>query len=864
MKTIFSTAFALLISFTLMANAFAQSDITIDYYLPDDVSYDESIPTPEEVIGHQIGQWHITHDKLVYYMRALADASERVTYHEYAKTYEDRPLVMLTITSPDNHSSIERIKENHHLLKDPPQSETLDVSTMPVIINMGYSVHGNEPSGSNAAPLVAYYMAAAQGDDIEDILDNAVILIDPSLNPDGLQRFSTWANMHKSIKASVTDPEDREHNEAWPGGRTNHYWFDLNRDWMPVQHPASRGRISMFHEWHPNVLTDHHEMGTNSTYFFQPGVPERTNPNTPQRNQDLTMAIAEYHADALDDRQELYYTREGFDDYYYGKGSTYPDVFGTIGILFEQASSRGHAQESVHGVLTFPETILNQVTTSFSTLDASVELREDLLDHMRTFYREAQDEAANSSIKAYVVGDTNDNARTWHLADLFSFHDVDMYTLAEDAEFNGREFKSGEALVIPAEQTQHKFIKAMFERRTEFTDSLFYDVSTWTLPYAFDLPFAELSQREFSSSLMGESIEDPEFPEARVIGGRSQYAYLFEWDEYYTPRTLYRLQEAGLRTKVASKPFRAVTTGGVLDFDYGTILVSLGIQDMNELDIYRLMQQAASEDGVTVYSVQSGLNPSGIDLGSPSFEDLDKPSTAIIGGEGASSYDTGEIRYLFDQRFHMPITILEKDELGGADLNRYNTLIMVDGYYSDLSSGVTDETKRWVRGGGTLILNQNAISWAKGEGLVNINFVESPEDSVKQRRYADLSNTRGAQYIGGSIFHAELDLTHPIAYGYNREEITVFRNSTDFMELADNPYATPLRYTSEPLASGYISEENNELIGGTASIIVGRYGGGRVISFADNPAFRAFWFGTNKLLMNAVFFGDTISGAASN
>lgn len=864
MKTIFSTAFALLISFTLMANAFAQSDITIDYYLPDDVSYDESIPTPEEVIGHQIGQWHITHDKLVYYMRALADASERVTYHEYAKTYEDRPLVMLTITSPDNHSSIERIKENHHLLKDPPQSETLDVSTMPVIINMGYSVHGNEPSGSNAAPLVAYYMAAAQGDDIEDILDNAVILIDPSLNPDGLQRFSTWANMHKSIKASVTDPEDREHNEAWPGGRTNHYWFDLNRDWMPVQHPASRGRISMFHEWHPNVLTDHHEMGTNSTYFFQPGVPERTNPNTPQRNQDLTMAIAEYHADALDDRQELYYTREGFDDYYYGKGSTYPDVFGTIGILFEQASSRGHAQESVHGVLTFPETILNQVTTSFSTLDASVELREDLLDHMRTFYREAQDEAANSSIKAYVVGDTNDNARTWHLADLFSFHDVDMYTLAEDAEFNGREFKSGEALVIPAEQTQHKFIKAMFERRTEFTDSLFYDVSTWTLPYAFDLPFAELSQREFSSSLMGESIEDPEFPEARVIGGRSQYAYLFEWDEYYTPRTLYRLQEAGLRTKVASKPFRAVTTGGVLDFDYGTILVSLGIQDMNELDIYRLMQQAASEDGVTVYSVQSGLNPSGIDLGSPSFEDLDKPSTAIIGGEGASSYDTGEIRYLFDQRFHMPITILEKDELGGADLNRYNTLIMVDGYYSDLSSGVTDETKRWVRGGGTLILNQNAISWAKGEGLVNINFVESPEDSVKQRRYADLSNTRGAQYIGGSIFHAELDLTHPIAYGYNREEITVFRNSTDFMELADNPYATPLRYTSEPLASGYISEENNELIGGTASIIVARYGGGRVISFADNPAFRAFWFGTNKLLMNAVFFGDTISGAASN
>jgi hypothetical protein len=240
------------------------------------------------------------------------------------------------------------------------------------------------------------------------------------------------------------------------------------------------------------------------------------------------------------------------------------------------------------------------------------------------------------------------------------------------------------------------------------------------------------------------------------------------------------------------------------------------------------------------------------------------PSTAIVGGEGTRSYNVGEIRHLFDRRYHMPITILEKDELGGADLDRYNTLIMVDGYYNDLSSGVTDALKQWVRSGGTLILNQDAISWAKVEGLVNINFVESLEDSVVQRRYADLSNTRGAQFIGGSIFHATLDLTHPIAYGYNREEITVFRNSTDFMELADNPYATPLRYTSEPLASGYISEENHELIDGTASIIVGSYGGGRVISYADNPAFRAFWFGTNKLLMNGVFFGDTISGAASN
>ncbi len=857
-----ATLLTLIVSLWAVQPAFGQ--VSLDYYLPDDISYDESIPTPEEVVGHQVGEWHITHDKLVYYMRAVAEASDRVTYNEFAYTYENRPLIMLTITSPENHQSIDRIKSNHQLLKDPSQSGNLDISTMPVIVNLGYSVHGNEPSGSNASLLMAYYFAAAQGDEIDEILENSVILLDPSLNPDGLQRFSTWVNQHKSLRATVTDPASREYGEVWPGGRTNHYWFDLNRDWMPVQHPSSRGRINMFQEWMPNVLTDFHEMGTNATYFFQPGVPERTHPLTPQRNQDLTMAIAEYHADALDDRQELYYTRERFDDFYYGKGSTYPDIFGSIGILFEQASSRGHAQESIHGVKKFPYTILNQVTTSFSTVKGSLELREDLLDHMRTFYREAQQEASNSAIKGVVLGDYHDRTRTWHLADLFSHHDIEMYTLAEDLEANGVEFKRGEAIVIPMEQTQFKFLEAMFEQRTEFPDSLFYDVSTWTLPYAFDLPFAELNSRQMSSSLLGERIVDPEFPEGQVIGGRSQYTYLFEWDEYYAPRTLYRLQEAGVRTMVSSAPFQAMTTGGVRNFDYGTIQVSLGIQDVDEMEIYRMMQQAASEDGVTVYSVGRGLNPSGIDLGSPSFNMLEKPETIILGGSGVRGNDVGEIWHLFDQRFHMPISIVEKDRLGRTDLSRYNTMIMVQGNYNDLSEGVVNEIKRWVRNGGTLILNKSAVNWGAREGLANIEFVDRPDSETGQRPYAELSNARGAQVIGGSIFHAHLDLTHPLGYGYNRENMTVFRNSTTFLKPAENPYATPLRYSSNPLASGYISAENLELIGDTASIIVTSYGSGRVISMVDNPAFRAFWFGTNKLLMNAVFFGDTISGAASN
>ena len=839
------------------------SQVQLDYYLPDDVSYNSNIPKPAEIIGHEVGEWHITHDKLVYYMKALAEASDRVTIHEYARTYENRPLLLLTITSPENHSSIERIKENHRLLRDPDRSGNLNIDTMPVIVNLGYSVHGNEPSGSNASMLSAYHYAAAEGDEMDELLNNTVILIDPSLNPDGLQRFSTWVNMHKSHTVNP-DPADREYNEVWPNGRTNHYWFDLNRDWMPVVHPESRGRINMFQEWRPHVITDHHEMGTNATYFFQPGVPSRTHPLTPQRNQDLTAAIAEFHADILDENQVLYYTKERFDDFYYGKGSTYPDIFGSIGILFEQASSRGHAQESIHGVIEFPYTVRNQFLTSLSTVEASNALRSELHNNMREHYREVRREASGSNVKAIVIGDRYDRGKNFHFADLMSHHNVELYELARDFEVDGKEFIRGRALVIPMDQAEYKFIEAMFEQRTEFTDSLFYDVSTWTLPHAFNLPYAELSQRQFNQNLLGDRVTDPVLSGGEIVGGRSQYSYAFEWDEYYAPRTLYRLQKMGVRTKVSGAPFQTITARGVKTFNYGTILIALGTQDVDEVEIYRTLQTAAEEDGVTIYNLGRGLSASGIDLGSPTMDNLTKPSVAILAGRGISNLEVGEIWHQFDQRYKIPITILDKERVAGADLSRYNTLVMVNGNYGDLTERAKNDLKQWVNNGGTLITQRNAVNWAQREGLFSLNTKERGDTETTRIPYADLQNTRGAQVIGGSIFSGRLDVTNPLGYGYRNESMHVFRNSTNFFEITDNPVATPLYLSESPLVSGYISSENLEVIGNTVSIAVSSYGSGTVISFIDNPNFRAFWYGTNKLFANAVFFGNTISGAAKN
>lgn len=859
MKASFSLSILVALFFihTIQAQHYSEPK-TLDYFLPDDVSYNSEIPTPKDILGAELGEWHVRHDQLVNYMYAVAEASNRITIEEIGRTYENRPLLVLTITSPQNHRNIEQIRQEHIKLANASESGNLDISNMPVVVSMNYSVHGNEPSGSNASLAVVYYLAAAQGREIDEMLENTIILVDPSINPDGLSRFAHWANTNKSKNVLVTDPNSREYNEPWPGGRTNHYWFDLNRDWMPVIHPSSQARVANFHKWKPQILTDHHEMGTNSTFFFQPGVPARTHPITPQRNQDLTGVIAEYHAEALDEIQSLYYSEEGYDDFYYGKGSTYPDVNGSIGILFEQASSRGHAQESIHGILEFPFTIRNQFVTSLSTIKAAQNMREELLANTREFYREAAEEARSADIKAYVFGEEADQARTNHLAEMLTRNQIKVYRLNHDFQ----EFSAGKAFVVPTNQQQYKLLTALFERRTEFNDSLFYDISAWTLPYSFNMPFAELNSRAFNNNLLGEQFSlDEILPEGTVVGGETNYAYAFEWDEYYSPRALYKLLSEGVRAKAAALKFTAVTEKGAHEFDYGTILIPMGVQD-NPDEVHKLIREVAGENGLTIYSLSTGLTPSGMDLGSNNFENLRLPKVAFIGGAGTSSYEVGEAWHLLDQRYHMPVSILDSDDVGNLD--RYN-VIATSAYR--LSEDAINNLKEWVRGGGTLLVYRSALGWAKQAGLAKFEYVENNNDDegeVEARPYVMMSNDRGSTVIGGSIFNAKLDLTHPLGYGYNDDDITLFRSGTTFIQKGENPYSTPLYYTDTPLAAGYITDENLEKIKGTAAAILSSYGRGNVIALTDNPNFRRFWYGTNKLFANAIFFGHTISRAATN
>lgn len=827
----------------------------LSYFLGED-KYEQNIPSPEEYLGYQPGDWHISHHELLAYFKTMATASENAQFVEYGRSYENRPLFYLLISSKENLKNIEKIKASHKELCDPEKSASLNTEKMPAVVYEGFTVHGNEASGANATPLLIYHLLASKSKAVDQLLNDLVIIVDPCFNPDGFNRFSSWVNSHKG-KNLNGDSQSREYNEAWPRGRTNHYWFDLNRDWLPVQHPESRGRIQNFHEWKPNILTDHHEMGANSTFFFQPGIPQRTNPNTPQMNQDLTGEIGQFHANALDDIGSLYFTKEAFDDYYYGKGSTYPDINGSIGILFEQASSRGHFQNTENGPMDFAFTIKNQLTTALSTLEAAKEMRVKLLDYQRSFYKDAKQMAKEDEHAGYVFSMGKDIARAANFIEMLDRHQIDIYSLSKDLRIDEQDYFQYNSYYIPFEQNQYRLIKAAFEYRTSFKDSIFYDVSAFNLADAFGANFDAVPKKEGNCkgkliSDIGSALQNTEEPEF------SDYGYIMEWDQYYAPKALYTILSKGLRAKVANEPF---SFDGKKVYSEGSIYIPVSNQEMTADNVYNLISTICQESNVKIKEVYTGLTLDGPDLGSRTFSLLQEPKILILGGDGVSSYDAGEVWHLLDQIYEIPSSIIEIGKLGSADLERYNTIIMPNGSYGAMKGQVKANLDKWATSRDhTLIAYNNALRWLRGAGIASIDFKESfSQQSNKPRPYNMLSRDRGANVIGGAILNIQTDLSNPIMFGYTNSEMPIFRKGGIFLKAPNNAYACPAFYTNSPLRSGYASERNIKLLKNAPSIINCRYNNATVVCFADNPNFRAFWHGTQKLTANAIFFGSTIN-----
>lgn len=813
-------------------------------YLPPDANPDPAIPTPEAILGWEVGDWHVSHDKLVEYMRALADASPRVSLKVIGQTYEQRPLLQLTITSEENQGRLEDLREAH-LAGDGP-----------LVVWMGYSVHGDEPSGSNASMLAAYYLAASRSDFVRELLADTIVLIDPSINPDGLNRFASWVNSNAGLYP-VADPETRQHNQAWPEGRTNHYLFDLNRDWLPLVHPSSRARVAQFRRWRPHVLTDHHEQGRFPGFFFQPGVPSRQNPLTPAENLDLTRALAAYHAEALDSSGQPYFTEDSYDDFYYGKGSTYPDINGSIGILFEQKAIRGQELATSNGTETFRTAIANHLATSLSTLHGAWALRDRLMAYQAGFDSEMLDRARSRRFRGWVVGDDGDPARAREFLETLRLHGIEYQALAESVRLHKHEYLPGHAWVIPTAQKQFGLLEAIMEQRTEFADDTFYDVSAWTLPLAYDLPFSTVDR-----------LPDTEAPVDSSSGlplNRDARAWAVPWNQLEAAPWLQQLLDAGVKVRTAGKPFTAQTSGGLGHFPAGTLVVQAGIQSTETLDRARSILNEAALAGLEVRSLPSTLTASGPDFGSMHFHLVGPVRPLLVGGHGTSPYDVGEQWFLLDRRLGLPAPIVETWRLDKVDLRSYTHLLMADGDYGVLDAGAKSAIVEWVRSGGILVAVARAARWTE-----SLCFRDPPEACEKpadeapagqapaSRPYGDFPNDRAQQVIGGAIVAGLLDLTHPLAFGYREQELPLFRRGTVELRPSDNAYATPVRYSASPLMAGFIGKERLEAISGKPAVIAEHEGKGLVVRFANTPLFRGYWRGTEKLFVNALYFGQVV------
>ena len=811
--------------------------------LPAGQPIDASVPSPREVLGFEPGQRHPRHHQVVAYFEALAAASDRVRIEVTGETHGGRPLLLAYFARPDRLADIEALRA--------ARQDASRQGKGPPVVWLGYSVHGNEPSGTSAALVMAWHLAASRDPEVLDWLENMVIVMEPVLNPDGLDRFAHWVNMHRGRHPSP-DPLDREHRESWPNGRTNYYWFDLNRDWLPAVHPESRARLRHFHAWRPHVITDFHEMGADATYFFQPGVPERVNPLIPDSNQEITGRIAAYHGEILDAAGEPYYAREGFDDYYVGKGSTYPDVNGSIGILFEQGTARGHVMDTSYGRRSFADAIANQVRTSLSTLRAGRDAADELITYQADFFRNSAEQARRDRNAGWLLADAGDPMRARALLEILLAHGIEV----RPAEVESDRDPPEQAWFIPAGQDRYLLLQAMFGVSAEPTADIFYDVSAWPLQHAFNLPVTPVRRAPDTGAPL-QAL--PPLPAINVP--ESAVAWVVPWDQQRAPALLAGLLAEGYRVQAVREPLVATTTRGPQALVRGSLVIHGGLQPDNLAPVARRLAALAPEFGVKVFSAASGLSQAGIDLGAPDARVLTAPRVAMLAGEELNPYSAGYIWHWFDLRLQQPLTRIDWQRLPRS-LAGYTHVILPDGSYDEMPESVGATLTEFVRGGGQLVAVRRAAAWVEqlelGWDFVAAAEADEAAAAPERRPYGEAGDDRGRERISGSVLRMQLDNTHPLGFGYAQGEISVMRRGAQVLQAVDSPYVQPGTYAEDLLVAGYLSPRNRERLSGGPALVATRHGAGLVVRMADDYLFRGYWQGTEKLFANALFFGALV------
>lgn len=816
---------------------------TLDYYLPKhidlaagrhtlDKTYNQAIPTPKQVLGFELGERYCEWSDIELYMRALAAHSDRVKIVEWGRTDELRRFVQLVITSPKNHAAIGQIKADHLRLTDAAQSSTLDTKQMPLVASVSCSMHGDEASGTNGSIALAYLFAASEDATIKQMLDNMVLLLTPGSNPDGINRYASWANRELG-ELKTLDASSREYKQPWPGARSNHYYANANRDLLMCQHPEGRVAVKQYVEWMPNLVLDLHEMGgKRAAFFHSPGHPRRLHQYVTQENQQLTGKVGNYVHKALDELGANPITGDRFDDYYLGKSAAYGDVQGSVCLLFEHSGARTYMRKYTNGVVTLPMSIRDQAAASVAALCAGYDMRQTLLDYQRDFYRKSAEAALASDVKGYVFHTQGDGARAYRLLENLLVHDIEVYRLAKDVKVGKQKFAAEESYIIPLNQRYFYKVKAVWERLAadSFEDKHFYDISTWSFPLAYNATQAELNAIE---GLVGERAT-LDFPQGSVVGGRSSRGYAIDGEALYSHNVMHALLAKGVAVSVASKEFKVAKR----TMSRGSAIVEVANQPLSADDIYTLIERAARENGVTVYALDEHFKSNKLSLHA-----LRTPKVAILADNGVKGDKVGQIWKLLEQQYGIAPSRLQFASLGQKVLARHNVLISPHGALPRGHKACA-AVEQWVREGGTLITTGTGYKTARHASLTTIKRLPKPAEKGAEAK------------IAGAILNGAIDLASPICYGYTTDHLPLFRKGEQAYDEAATPgMIVPVRYTAQPHLSGYVSQQNLSRIASTPAVMVVRCGNGCVIHFADDPTFRSYWYGGSKMFMNAIYFG---------
>ncbi|MEM7261002.1 MAG: M14 family metallopeptidase [Planctomycetota bacterium] len=815
------------------------------------------VETPSDYFGVPLGERFTPHHDVLRYGRYLAEKSDRVEFQSYGTTAEGRELYYLIISSEANLRRLDEIRDLQMRLADPRTVEgagELDaiLEQLPAVVWMSYNVHGNEASATEAGLRTMYQLIDGSDVMTRTIRENSVVILDPLLNPDGRERYLQWYHS-VAVPGGDPNPRSREHSEPWPGGRSNHYYFDLNRDWAWLSQIETQARAPHYLSWQPLVHGDFHEMSPESTYFFFPAE-EPVNANYTDHTIGWGQRFGRANADAFDRFGWMYYTEESFDLFYPGYGDSWPSLHGAIGMTYEQGGGpRGGLRYKRRdgSILTLTERLHHHVVASMATLECAARERDAL---QRSFHEFRAGAAADV---AEYISPPQEGERLDNLVRLLVRQGVEVHTTAEPcvAESLTDHFGEGHDLVrLPAgtrivslDQPAGRLARALIEPEAKVTVNRFYDISAWSLPFSMGVQaFSAPDPIEVERSLL-EALPS----RSGSVQTKARYSYMIPWNGVPAARALHALQSEGLRVRLV--PEEIEIHGERFDG-------CLQIPVIGQESVHEIVARVSVESGVHARAVHSGLSEKGIDLGSDKVIDLARPKIAIASGEGVRSSSFGALWFLFERELEIPFTAFNLDDFDALDLHNYNVLILPSGFgYRKILSGDSgDDLRAWVRGGGVLIAIGGAAFACSAEDSKftsisrKITGDKKKDEEIRVRRkIRELRAQRRERQVPGNIFRVELDADHPLALGLP-EQLYVFMEGTDSFAVSGNSSDVGA-FTDDPAISGYITDESEKKVSKRVYLAEQSMGRGKVILYADDPNFRLFWRGLTRLFLNSVF-----------